>query len=120
MGAAGAPILFLSFLPPPRAVQNGRRGCPKRDAEGALNAAPFPRRAREIPPKAGISRVYIYIYIFVEINFWVHDFSCATFSYTCKYTLINKVYLIKSLHLGKSLMEAKKSQSLRIGPRGTP
>ena len=31
-------------------------------AEGALKAAPLPRRAREIPTKAGVSQVY-YIYL---------------------------------------------------------
>ena len=44
---------FFPLLPPPK--------------------APFPRRATEIPPKAGISRVYIYkqLYLFtVERSFW--------------------------------------------------
>ena len=49
-GAAGAPnFFFLSFT----------------NAEGGAKWAPkalLSRRAKEIPPKAGISRVYIYIY----------------------------------------------------------
>ena len=36
----------------PEAPQQGRRGCPKVAPE-----APLPRRAREVPPKAGVSRV---------------------------------------------------------------
>ena len=59
-GAVGA-LNFFILLPPPKAAANGHRRCPKRGAEGALNVvpkAPLPRRAREIPPKAGV-REYI-------------------------------------------------------------
>ena len=41
----------------------------KRGAEGALNAAPeapFPRSAREIPPKAGVREFFIRGYVILE------------------------------------------------------
>ena len=55
-GAAGAPIFFpLSFTAAEGGgFQNGRRRRPK-----VATGAPLPRRAGEIPPKAGISRVYL-------------------------------------------------------------
>ena len=82
-GAAGAPNFFIFFhffpiffliyillLPPPKTAPNGRRRCPKRGTKGALHAAPeapFPRTAREIPPKAVVSRV-LYREIFVSFS----------------------------------------------------
>ena len=54
-GAPRAPQFFFPYLlPPPKAAVS------QMGAEGAPNAAlkaPLPRRAREIPPKAGFSRV---------------------------------------------------------------
>ena len=51
-GATGAPFFFFSFTA----------------AEGALTAASLPRRAREIPPKAGVSRVYKVIWYWVVLS----------------------------------------------------
>ena len=52
-GAIGTPN-FLILLPPPKAVQMGAAGTLK-----ASPKAPFPRRASEVPSKAGVSRVLL-------------------------------------------------------------
>ena len=68
----------------------GAEGALKRGAEDAINAepkAPFPRRVREISPKAGISRVLLYNYTYYIIiyliltNSCIHLFSLMTYIY---------------------------------------
>ena len=55
-------------------------------ASGAQNAAPtapFPRRAREIPPKAGISRVYIYKRCVFMYEFFYSDICYVAITIFC-------------------------------------
>ena len=51
-GAHGAPNIYFFFSPTPKAAAS------QMGAGGAPTEAPLPRRVREIPPKAGISRVF--------------------------------------------------------------
>ena len=62
----------------------GCQGRPERGAEGTLNVAPkaqLPRRAREIQPKAGISRVFVYLFTQENIQFYkkLHENLQATY-----------------------------------------
>ena len=55
-GAQGTPNIFFLLLPPPKAAVS-------QVGTGGTLKAPLPQRAKEITPKAGVSRVYIYMYI---------------------------------------------------------
>ena len=83
MGRRGCHNFFYFFSYSFTATEGGGfpnkcRGNPKGCAEGATKA-PLLRRAREIPPKAGVSRVYIDL--IHELNLLacqVHNQSCST------------------------------------------
>ena len=66
LGVPHVPQFLFSFYRPPRRRQMGTWGALK-----AARRAPLSRRAREIPPKAGASRVYI-LYIKLNVQYiWI-------------------------------------------------